>query len=126
MSDVGACTPFSVSSINPPALGLAAGRIPRVALLISFTPDGPWGFPRDPLMGKLRPRFMMRKRVGLGPLSKQDSMVLQNEKQIPQPTKMCPLPRRPQGPAPPYGGDGEAGAGASQRRTSVGKPGTSG
>lgn len=101
--DACSCTPFSASSISPPTLGLAAGPI-------SFTPDGPWGFPRDPLLGKLRPRFMMGKWVGLGPLSRQDSMVLQNKKQIPQPTKMCPLPWRAPGPSPTlwwgWGGQG--------------------
>lgn len=94
---------LACSSLSPPSIlqlwGWQLGPFPGAALLISFTPDGPWGFPREPLMGKLRPHFMMGKRVGLGPLSRQDSMVLQNEKQIPQPTKMCPLPRRAPGPS---------------------------
>lgn len=45
----------SVSSISVTGLGLAAGPIPRAALFISFPPGGPRGFPRVPLMGKLRP-----------------------------------------------------------------------
>lgn len=111
----------SVSSISVTGLGLAAGPIPRAALFISFPPGGPRGFPRVPLMGKLRPHEGRDLR-----LSRQDSMVLQNKKQIPQPTEMCPLPWRAQGPAPPHGGNWEAGAGASRRRTSGGKLGTSG